>query len=434
MRAVTKGTSATGRPRPGALARPVTGRGAWHLTGWRPTFLMPLLLPFVTVAVAWPGAVVQVALVVPLRWLIGAGAAHRRRRLIVSSWRRLTHWEFWPLWIAYAPVAVYVSWLMVRHRSATLFTAANPAMPAGGVIGESKFAILEGLGDWRRVAASERLDSGLPLEEKRRRVAAFMRTRGLVLPVVLKPDAGQRGSGVIVVRTTDALEAALASCRVDTVVQAYVGGVEFGVFYYRRPSETTGHILSITRKLLPVVEGDGVRTVERLILDDERAVCMARFHLQQQALQLGRVPAAGERVPLGDCGSHCRGALFLDGANLRSAVVTRTFDDIARRFDGFYFGRFDVRAPSVAAFVEGRDITILELNGVTSEATHIYDPHVPVIEAYRVLFEQWRLAFEIGAENRARGIAPTPVRDLLRRAIVYRRDARHHLRPQGSWP
>jgi len=47
---------------------------------------------------------------------------------------------------------------------------------------------------------------------------------------------------------------------------------------------------------------------------------------------------------------------------------------------------------------------IVELNGVTSEATHIYDPKLSLFGAYRVLFEQWRIAFEIGYLNRTRGI------------------------------
>ena len=46
---------------------------------------------------------------------------------------------------------------------------------------------------------------------------------------------------------------------------------------------------------------------------------------------------------------------------------------------------------------------IVELNGLTSEATHIYDPKNGLLDAYRVLFRQWSLAFEIGAQNRALG-------------------------------
>ena len=66
----------------------------------------------------------------------------RGRRMVVSRWRRLTRWEFWPAWLFYLPVVGYVLYLAFRHRSLTLFTAVNPAIPAGGFIGESKFEIL----------------------------------------------------------------------------------------------------------------------------------------------------------------------------------------------------------------------------------------------------------------------------------------------------
>ena len=54
------------------------------------------------------------------------------------------------------------------------------------------------------------------------------------------------------------------------------------------------------------------------------------------------------------------------------------------------------------------------MNGVAAEATHIYDPAVSVLEAYRVMFRQWRIAFEIGAANRASGAQPMPVADLFK--------------------
>lgn len=67
----------------------------------------------------------------------------------------------------------------------------------------------------------------------------------------------------------------------------------------------------------------------------------------------------------------------------------------------------------------GRNLKIIELNGVTSEATHIYDPKLSLFDAYRVLFRQWRIAFEIGNLNRARGIYPASVGELLDAVCQY---------------
>jgi hypothetical protein len=64
----------------------------------------------------------------------------------------------------------------------------------------------------------------------------------------------------------------------------------------------------------------------------------------------------------------------------------------------------------------GRNIRIIELNGLTSESTNIYDPKYGLFFAYRTLFEQFRIAFEIAFEiaeaslaegNRADGLRET---------------------------
>ncbi len=47
---------------------------------------------------------------------------------------------------------------------------------------------------------------------------------------------------------------------------------------------------------------------------------------------------------------------------------------------------------------------------MSSEATSIYDPANGLLSAYRTLARQWSLAFEIGAANRQRGVAPTSLR------------------------
>jgi hypothetical protein len=387
-----------------------------------------LSTPLLAAAGAWTRATVVTGMVAAALWIVASCATYRRRRLLYSSWLRLTRWEYWPPLVSYLPVAGYVLWLMVRHRSATVFTAANPSILAGGFIGESKIDILNGLAaSGSRVARSALIDGTLTTEGKMIKADAFLAAAQPGLPVVLKPNEGQRGSGVVVARTKDALAACLVRSSVDTVIQEYVPGLEFGVFYVRRPSEARGHILSITEKRLPSVTGDGRRTVEELLLQDRDTIGMARFHLRQQSGRLRDVPQAGERMMLGDCGSHCRGARFYDGRRVLTPLLEAAFDDIARTYEGFYFGRFDVRACSLDDFRRGQGFKVIELNGVTSEATHIYDPAISLRRAYRALFEQWRLAFEIGAANAKRGAQVTSMWALVRLLIHYREASKGHL-------
>ena len=335
------------------------------------------------------------------------------QRRLVGWFRRRTRWEFWPPWLAYIPVVPYILFLGIKHRCLTLFTAANPGIPFGGFVGESKSAILSQLArvpEWTTVTDADE-------------VCEFMNRNALSYPVVLKPDVGERGSGVVIARTAADVAAYFDCAAPKTIVQKYIAGVEFGVFYYRYPGEAEGRILSITKKDFPAVVGDASHTIRELVLRDERAVCLADVYLSRLKRSAEDVPRAGESVTLAELGSHCRGAIFLNGANLDTPALRSAIDAIARNFPGFYFGRFDIRSESVDAFERG-EFEILELNGVTAEATHIYDPSVSLLAAYRVLFRQWRIAFEIGAANRQLGQQTTTCRELIaliRRTVTARR-------------
>ena len=338
--------------------------------------------------------------------LIRSLTSWRGRRGWVGWWKRLTEWEFWPRWAFYPPIVLWILRLAVRYRVPALFTVANPGMPSGGgFVGESKLEILRQL-DPAWVARFDALPGDLGLAERRDRVEGFLDRHGLELPVVLKPDQGERGSGVAIARDEATIDRFLRQQQGDAIVQEYIAGPELGVFYVRLPDEPKGRIFSITEKLLPTVLGDGRSTLEHLILADPRAVAMAPVYLDRLQDRLDTTPSEGELVPLVDLGTHCRGAVFLDGWRYHTEAMEQAFDTVAKSFDGFYFGRFDVRAPSIEAFQEGRDFKVLELNGVTSEATHVYDPKHRLGEAHTVLREQWRLAYEIGAQNHARGHQP----------------------------
>ena len=309
-------------------------------------------------------------------------------------------WEFWPAWLAYLPLVPYVAFLALRHRSLALFTAANPGIETGGFVGESKSRILAYLGEGAAAfAIAHNLDDAVRFVDQ--------------YPVVLKPDVGERGAGVAIARSYQELVDYFHRASGPVIVQRYVPGVEFGVFYYRFPGEARGRITSITEKRFPVVTGDGRSTLHQLVLADPRARLLASTYARLSKRPLNSTPHDGERVQLVEIGSHCRGAIFLNGERLRTPELEATVDRIARAHPGFYFGRFDIRAESIIAFQQGR-FDVIELNGVSAEPTHIYDPTVTLWGAYRTLFHHWRVAFAIGAANRKRGFAPTSLAVLVR--------------------
>src|SRR5215813_11014990 len=265
------------------------------------------------------------------------------RRRMLGWFRRRTRWEFWPSWLAYIPVVPYILFQGIKHRSLTLFTAANPGIPSGGFVGESKSDILVNLD---RVPDFILISQALPKTMRIRAAINFMTEHRLSFPIVLKPDVGERGTGVAIVRNDLELASYLAVAGGDTIVQKYVGGMEFGIFYYRFPGQSEGRIFSITEKRFPIVVGNGSSTIAELVLGDERAVCLLSLYLARIKRSPEDIPAAGESVSLAELGSHCRGAVFLNGARLESPALRSAVDAVARRFCGFYFGRFDVRSES----------------------------------------------------------------------------------------
>ncbi|EMO29639.1 hypothetical protein LEP1GSC170_5906 [Leptospira interrogans serovar Bataviae str. HAI135] len=60
----------------------------------------------------------------------------------------------------------------------------------------------------------------------------------------------------------------------------------------------------------------------------------------------------------------------------------------------------------------------MELNGITSESTNLYDPSFSIWKMYKILFNQWNLLFQIGSENNHLGISKTSLVEIFK-AIFY---------------
>ena len=98
-------------------------------------------------------------------------------------------------------------------------------------------------------------------------------------------------------------------------------------------------------------------------------------------------------------------------------VSTQLADDFVKRWQeqdtNVQVVRHDLAATPIPHLDADR-LTEAINNGLTAEATHVYHPGTPLRVAYRVLFEQWRIAFAIAEANRARGATPATLRELAR--------------------
>jgi membrane protein DedA with SNARE-associated domain len=395
---------------------------AWAFIGavlWVPLIVLltvrlgdAFAVPFGTSSTVWIPRMATGAFVLASLALAGWLSSPLARARFAARCARWSRWEFWPAWLFYAPVALWIGMLAAWHRSLTLMTAANPGIPDGGTVGESKSVILRQLPEDVTLPFVT-IDRGTIAE----RMAAFedqLTWRAWTFPIILKPDVGQRGVGVKLARRWQDVHAYFASAPEPIVAQAYhPGPFEAGVFYYRDPGARRGRILSITDKVFPVLVGDGVSTIEWLIWTHPRYRLQGATFVRRHADALHRVLQDGEQFALALAGNHAQGTLFRDGAHLATPELERRIDEIARAYPGFFVGRFDIRYSDVDAFKAGRDIAIVELNGVTAESTNIYDPNATLLDAYRVLFRQWAIVFAIGDANRRAGAAVSSPRRLV---------------------
>ncbi len=314
---------------------------------------------------------------------------------------RLRSWEYWPFTIVYIPVMVYWLWLSLKARSFFFFSAANPAIESGGMLGEEKKAILDKISD-------EFIPKTLliPRHTDPATLYARLDSEGFFFPFMAKPNAGERGWRVEKIADWPQLLRYAQSSPIDFLLQAFVDyPLELGVFYYRMPGETQGTISSIVKKEFLAVRGNGRDCLETLILTNDRARLQWDVLKQTHAAELSLVLAPGETLTLVAIGNHCRGTKFLDASHLITPELERVFDRISLPIEGFYYGRYDLRCRSEADLYAGRHICILELNGAGAEPAHIYQPGFSIWAGWRVLLQHWHILYRISRENHRRGVA-----------------------------
>jgi hypothetical protein len=324
--------------------------------------------------------------------------------------------EFWPQYVFYAPLVIYWAILAVRFGGVTLPTIANPRIPLGGWIGESKARVLETAGLHARSFIAPWKTFLCTRDTNPDHVLAEAEASGIRLPCIAKPDLGCRGVGVRRIRSLLELatyidefpkgERFLLQTLVDHEAEA-------GVFYVRNPNDGVGRILSVTLKYFPYVYGDGRSTLHELISNDARAGKLSGIYLPRHKNRLDWIVPSGQPVRIAYAGSHSRGTIFRNGNGMITPEMTDAFHRIATDMEEFHFGRFDVRVRDIEELRRGRGFTILEINGAGAEATHIWDRKTTLWQAYADLMAQYHLLWQIGASNARRGFRPEPLRALL---------------------
>ena len=326
--------------------------------------------------------------------------------------------ERMPKWLIIVPLVLQWIWLSLRFGGATVPSAANPDITAGGLVGEGKLEYFAQMGPLARSVTAPSVGFRVDRHTLDDAVlCAAMDSAALHFPIIAKPDLGLCGYGVRRIDDLAGLRAyAAAFPDGETIVlQRYLPEEgEAGIFYARDPRSGRGAVIGLALRHFPQVVGDGKRTVAALMRADARAMRLAGRAAHQCDTDPELVPAPGQRVRLSTIGSTRVGGLYLDGGHLITPALTAAIDAIARDMGDFHFGRFDVRFTTPEALARGTGFTIMEVNGAGSEAIQAWDPSVGLIAGLRTIFAKQRLLFEIGAANRRRGARPIGLLALAR--------------------
>ena len=177
----------------------------------------------------------------------------KNRRLFVGRIKRFTNWEFWSLRVFYFPVVIYVLFLAFKHRSLSVFTCSNPAILAGGFIGESKNEIYQGL--QKSAVARKYILPYILLSADDSRTINILQSQNFIsendldFPLVLKPDAGERGKDVKIVKDFSELETEIENSNRNLILQQFSDGIEASIFYYRYPNEPNGKMFPLRKSV-----------------------------------------------------------------------------------------------------------------------------------------------------------------------------------------
>ena len=222
----------------------------------------------------------------------------------------------------------------------------------------------------------------------------------LKYPLIAKPDMGQRGVLVELITETPQLLEYLEKNPIDYLIQGFVDyPFEAGLFYYRYPDSACGEITGIVGKEYMEVVGDGRKTLKDLILENPRYRLQYKTLSKTYESRLNSILPQGEKLQLATYGNHCRGAKFVDLSHRITPQLTQSINAICTAIPGFYYGRLDVKFQSWEDLSEGRNFSIIELNGAASEPAHMYDSRHSIFFAWKEIIRHWQLLYEISKQN-----------------------------------
>lgn len=273
---------------------------------------------------------------------------------------------------------------------------ANPALPYGGIALASKNEV-NTIFNANEILDYVLIKASMSKKKKQDITDKFLKKHAF--PIILKPDVGHRGVDVKLIKSKQELKKHLKRQKWDYLLQEFCDyKQEYGVFYAKLPKKK-GKIVSITKKTIPILIGDGKSTIRELIIKSDsetienKPVLLERYKHRENDILKNK-----EKLRTLVCASHARGAVFTDAKHLLTKELEQKILKVSN-IKGFNFGRYDLKAKNTKEFQKG-NFKIIEINGATSEMTHIWDKNFTFKKALKTLKTQWNMLFRIAHYNK----------------------------------
>lgn len=307
-------------------------------------------------------------------------------------------YEFWNPRVFELPLYFYlVGQILINRVGLRSLAKANYALDHGEIgIGSKLESQLAFNQDY--FLPSILIDSELKVGEKKQKIYEFIEHHGY--PVILKSDVGCVGKGLVKLLEPADVEAKTPLLLGHFILQKFTPfPYECGIFYVRQNG--IPRITGINKKHFPTVVGNGQDSV--LTLAQNHARFTQHWNSFLQNLDTSEVLPEGEEKRLSFIGSHTLGCKFTDDTDLLTSELEAAIFAIFETQPGFNFGRVDVKTQDEAALKRG-EFVVIEVNGIASLPTHMFDPKYTVFQAYKILFEHGRYLVKIAKEHRSKSM------------------------------
>lgn len=326
---------------------------------------------------------------------------------------RLFNYEYWPMWAFYFPLFFIFVYKGLKNRNLFFFTNVNKNLDEfGGLFFDSKRVI----------------DKKIPLEYRADHVLVEKGQHfgheelKFSFPIIIKPDQGERGRGVIKINFQEELSAYFnLPAQEDLLIQPYIDWEnEYGVFMAINPVNLKYEILSLTQKKYFSVTGDGKLNIEELIRQSNRGLVFYDEIITRCKLDLSQIPENGKTIVLHTQGNHSKGTEFIDISHKISSSMTRSFGNFLKGLDGFEYGRLDIKCKSFDDLENFNHLKVIEFNGLAAEPISIYDSKIGYFNSLGIFLKHWKRLEEISKFNKNRHIESIPTGKILKKILQKR--------------